>query len=324
MAHQSRFDVTSLGEVLLRFAVGPGTRLAEARSLDLKVAGAEMNTCAALASLGRKTGLLTALPNNDVAQLPLRRLRELAIDTEAVRLEPDSRIGTYYVELAGAPRTVKVTYDRMNSAASRMALKATDWEYLLDTRLLHLTGITPALSDTCRELVEAALERAQSANVPVSFDINYRSNLWPASDAGNWCDAHIREVEILCCAERDARNLFGLGGTAEEVADGLYESLRPKALVLTLGDEGALLYENGEVQRQSAVPALIVDRLGAGDALAAGLIDGWLDDSLRAGMERGVILAALALSQVGDQVITNRAEVESLAAASMTPGGIAR
>ena len=317
-------EVTTVGEALLRLSVPAGTRIVQATSFDVALAGAELNVAAALAAIGRGAKWFGALPRNPLGSFAARRLRELDLGVAGVHWAETGRLGTYYVELAHPPRPVAVTYDRKDSAAARMTADVIDWHALLDTRILHLTGITPALSDTCRELTERAMARAREEGVPVSFDVNHRNALWSAGEAAGWIDDHARDLELVLCAERDARRLFGLRGPPDDVARALWERLRPRVLVLTRGGDGALSFDGHRAHEQAALPVTIADRLGAGDAFAAGVLDGWLDDDVAEGLRRGSVLASLALAQRGDQVVTDRQEVDSLLQEAGSTGSIRR
>lgn len=307
-----RFDVTSLGETMLRLGVPTGQRLEDALTFDARPAGAESNVCAALACLGRRCSWVSRLPDNPLGHLILRRLRAADVDTSAVVLAENGRLGMYFVEFAVDPRPTRVIYDRANSAMSQMQSADVDWDTLLDTRALHLTGITPALSDSCRELVAEAIQRAQSAGVAVSFDVNYRSRLWSPAEASAALRTLVADVDLLFCSEMDARQLFGCSGDERQVLAGLQSLTRASAVVVTRADAGAIALDDGAFRQQPAVASKMVDRLGAGDAFAAGVLDGWLDGSLVKGLEQGVALAALALSQVGDMLVTSRAELAAM------------
>lgn len=317
-------DVTSLGEALLRLTAPSGMRIAEAPSFDTALAGAELNVAAALAAVGREAIWFGALPRNALGSYALRRMRQLGIGTSGVRWEEGGRLGTYYVDLAQPPRPVQVTYDRKDSAAANMKPQDVDWNALVETRIVHLTGITPALSRVSREVTERALAESRQAGVPVSFDVNYRSALWRPEDAAEWVAHNVEGVELLFIAERDARQLFEASGSTHDVARQLWERLKPRLLVVTCGDRGSLSFDGDVIHEQEAVPVEIVDRLGAGDAFAAGVIDGWLDGDAAEGMRRGAMLAGLALAQRGDQVVTDRAELHRLLAAVGRSGSIQR
>ena len=309
-----RFDVVSLGETMLRLSVPVGERLDNAQALDLEIGGAESNVCTALARLDRHCGWVSRLPDHALGSVILRSLRADRVDVEAVRRVPGERVGTYFIEYASQPRASQVIYDRANSAASRMTIDDIDWDYLLDTRVLHLTGITAALSDSCYAMVAEAIQRARRANVTVSFDVNYRAELWNAAAAGAKLRPLIAEADLLFCKSTDAALLFGCTGEPHALMSSIKTLTRAQAVLCTFGAEGARLLVDSEFHSQPAIPVQIVDRIGSGDAFAAGVLDGWLAGDVREGLRRGVALAAIALSQHGDRVLTTRAEMEAVLA----------
>jgi 2-dehydro-3-deoxygluconokinase len=316
---EPRFDVTALGEMLLRLSVPSGKRLETATSLDVNPAGAEANVLSLLARLERRTCWVGALPENPLGRLAANALRIATVDMRGVIWKKSGRMGTYYVEFGEPPRGIQVTYDRAQSCAAQLTADQIDWEALLDTRLLHLTGITPALSPSCKEIVTEAIKRARERHVPISFDINYRQKLWSETEAAQTLLPLIQNVELLFCSQADATRVFGCRGTTHEIADAMLAQSRARNIILTLGAQGALL-TNGRSLRKEGPPftTQILDRLGAGDALAAGVIHGWLDQDLLAGMRYGVTLAALALTQAGDMLITNQSELLALTKGSST------
>ena len=311
-ASEPRFDVTTLGETMLRLSVPAGVPLAEARALELHPGGAESNVCAALACLDRRCGWVSALPEGPLGELVLRRLRAAHIDTSAVVTSLQGRVGTYYVEFAAPPRAPRVLYDRAHSAVARLGVEDVDWDYLLGARILHLTGITPALSENLYTVVGEAMRRAKERGVTVSFDVNYRRKLWPVEKAASHLRTLFPFADLLICGEADAAELFGLAGSAREVLEGLQRLTPARRLVLTQGERGASALEDDELFHEAALETQPIDRLGAGDAFAAGVLDGVLDNSLTEGLRRGVALAALAISQHGDMVVTNREEMNAL------------
>jgi 2-dehydro-3-deoxygluconokinase len=312
------FDVTTLGEMLVRFSVPSGKRLENASQLDVHPAGAEANVATLLARLERQTCWVGALPDNPLGRLAVHALRTAGVDTRGVIQKATGRMGTYYVEFGEPPRGIQVTYDRTHSCATQLQANEINWDLFLDTRLLHLTGITATLSPSCLEILTQAIQRAKECNVAVSFDINYRQKLWSESDAAQTLLPLIQGVEILFCGQADAKRLFRCTGSMQEVAQGVLELSKAKHVVVSFSDQGALLWDGTEWKHEPARPTRIVDRLGAGDALAAGVIHGWLDGDLPAGLRYGVTLAALALSQAGDMVITNKSELLALSSGSST------
>lgn len=312
-AKTPRFDVTSLGESLIRLSVGAGERLATARALDVHVAGAESNVCAALAGLGRRCGWSTKLPDNPLGNLVLRRAREWGVDIGGVIMAPEGRVGTYYVELATPPLPARVTYDREGSTVRNLTSSEVDWDYLLDTRILHLTGITAALGPSLQAIVTEAVTRAKERGVLVSFDVNYRESLWPAEEAARALLPLIREADVLFCGRKDAIRLFGAQETDATQLVALQELTDAHDIVMSLGRDGAIATSAGRVFRRPAMPVRVIDRIGAGDALAAGVLDGLLEGDLERGLTLGIALASYALSLHGDVVTVDRREIDSLA-----------
>lgn len=296
----------------MRLSVPAGIRLEMARQLDMQPAGAESNVLAALARLERRCGWFSALPDNSLGRLVTNQLRQAGVDVSAVRWYEGGRIGSYFVEFAVPPRATQVIYDRANSCVTQLRPADVDWAYLLDTRLLHLTGITPALSAGCLEITGEAIRRARAAGVAVSFDVNYRAKLWGAETAAATLLPLMQDVDLLFCSRRDAITLFGCDPAPEQLMAQLAERSRARQIVVSLGEEGVMGWDGEQLYRQAARPVQVIDRIGAGDALAAGVVYGWLAGDFAAGLRYGVALAALALSQHGDMVVTARQELEGL------------
>jgi 2-dehydro-3-deoxygluconokinase len=267
------------------------------------------------------------LPDTALGDIVVRTLRTDGVDVSAVRRVAGERIGTFYIEYASAPRSIQVVYDRAESAAAHMTVADVDWDYLLDTRVLHLTGITPALSANCYALVAEAIRRARAAGVTVSFDVNYRAKLWSAAEAGERLRPLIAEADLLLCKGADAGLLFGCRGEPREVMTALKALTSVQVLYCTFGERGAAVLDDAGFAMEPALPVQIVDRVGSGDAFAAGVLDAWLAAGpgsrprpeavaglRREGLRRGVALAAIALSQYGDRMLTSRAEMETVMA----------
>ena len=308
-----RFDVTTFGEIMLRLSVSAGQRLETATNLNMCPAGAEANVVSLLARLERKTCWFGALPENPLGQLAANHLRAAGVDPGGIIWRESGRLGTYFVEFGEAPRGIQVTYDRAYSSITYLEPGEVNWDALLNSRLLHLTGITPALSNSCQEITAEALRLAKNNKVPVSFDINYRQKLWAEAKAREILTGMMQGVELLFCSRLDAMRVFGCRGGALDIAKSMFELSQAKYVVITLGEQGAVLWDGSELRHAPACPTKIIDRLGAGDALAAGVIQGWLDGDMTLGLKYGVTLAALALSQFGDMVITTKPEMISLA-----------
>ena len=320
--HRPRFDLASLGESMLRLSVPTGHRLRDTRQMDVEVGGAEGNVCMDVAQLGWRCAWVGRLPDSFLGDIVVRQLSTEGVDVSAVRRVPGERMGAYFIEYATTPRAIQVIYDRADSAAAHMTVADVDWDYLLDTRVLHLTGITPAVSESCQAIVVEAIRRARAAGVLLSFDVNYRGRLWQPAAAAECLRPLIAEADVLFCKGADAALLFGCRGEPHEVMAALKPLTGAQALYCTFGERGAAVLDEAGFTMEPAVPVQIVDRVGSGDAFAAGVLDAWLAAGVhqpapamrRDGLRRGVAMAAIALSQYGDRVLTSRAELQAVMA----------
>jgi 2-dehydro-3-deoxygluconokinase len=308
------FDVVTIGEAMLRLSVPAGVRLEEAQQLDLHVAGAEANTAIALAQLGRSVTWISGLPTSPLGRRVDRELRANGVDTSHVQWVDGERMGLYFVELAGPPRPVSVVYDRAGSAAAAMAVDQIHTEVIDSAKVVHLSGITPALSKSCRHLSLHAAERARSSSARLTVDINYRAKLWSPEDAKPCLTELAEGADLVVITREDAVDVFGVSGEALDMASRLRKLLGAGCVVLTLGDGGSVWDSDEGTGSQAAIPTVIVDRLGAGDAFMAGVIDGLLADDIDRGVQTGTALASLALGTRGDHVTTTRDEVERILA----------
>jgi 2-dehydro-3-deoxygluconokinase len=314
----ARFDITTIGEAMIRLSVPPGLRLEVADSLDIRPGGAEANLAVALARMGRRSAWMGALPNSPLGRFMANHMRVAGVDLDGVYWSNTDRLGTYYVEFAAPPRATQVIYDRADSAAARMTVDQVNWELLLDTRLLHLTGITPPLSARCSHIVTEAVARARAANIPISFDVNYRAKLWSEKAAADYIVPLVQGIELFFCGRNDAKRVMGVTGEPEAVVRQMADMTQAKLVVMSLAEQGVIAFDGKQLYHEPAKPVLIIDRPGAGDALAAGIIHGWMDGDLQHGMKMGVVMAALCLSQHGDMLITTPDEVASLVQSSDT------
>jgi 2-dehydro-3-deoxygluconokinase len=185
----------------------------------------------------------------------------------------------------------------------------------------HVTGITPALSATAAETTLEALQAARAAHIPVSIDLNYRAKLWTPAEAGRWMTSFMEYCNVLVTTEEDIERVFGMTGKDyEDVAGQVARRFPLKVVAITLRDNPlvwknawtAIAYQNGSIVRTRTYEVEIVDRLGAGDSFAAGLIHGLLDGDLQKGLDYGVAASALKHSIPGDFAWITRQEVEAM------------
>jgi len=308
------FDVVAPGEVMLRLAARPPTRLEQAQQLDVSYGGTEANVLCALARLGHRTAWISALPANVWGERLARELRGHGVDVGHVHWREGGRIGTYFIEYGVAPRPIRVVYDRKDSAFALLDESEVDWPAVAQARVVHVTGVTAALGPRPRRLFERAVESARARGALLSLDVNYRTALWSPEEARAYLEPVLRQVGLLFVGVEDARRIFRLTGEPEAVAAGL-RALAPEAVVaLTLGDQGSVVLTD-RPRRPTRLYSLdvVTDRVGAGDAFAAGFLHGWLTtgDAQRA-QDLGTALAALKCTMWGDIAVIRPGELEEL------------
>jgi 2-dehydro-3-deoxygluconokinase len=318
---EPRHDLVGLGEVMLRLAARPPQRLEQAQELDVQIGGTEANVAAACARLGLRTAVISALPSEHAwGDRTVRELMGHGVDCRGVLRRPGQRMGLYFIEYGMAPRPVRVLYDRRDSAFSRLMADDVDWALVRSARLVHLTGVTAALGDNLRDIVRRAIDEAVSAGVPVSFDVNYRSRLWSPKEARDFLAEILPRLGYLFIGSDDAATVFELEGPPERVLDGL-RRLAPSATVaLTLGEAGsAVLTAQGVCRPSKLYTVSVVDRVGAGDAFAAGFL--WatlIGRTPQQAVDAATALAALKCTVWGDLPVVSRVELEELLATDST------
>ena len=305
-------DLVAIGEVMLRLSIPSPARIETVRQLDVQVGGAEANVAAACARLGLRSAWISGLPTNAWGERIVRELTGHGVDCGHVRMIDDARVGVYFLEFGVAPRPIRVLYDRRDSAFARLTPEAIDWEPVRQARLVHVTGITPALGQTSRRIVEQALREAKA----VSFDLNYRSALWAPRDARAFVESVLPGVRHLFMGESEARTVFGLSGSAEAIVEALGR-LAPKATIALLqGQEGSMALAEGRLWRPSRTHVVqMVDPVGAGDAYVAGFLWATLNGRGPQGaVDAGAAVAALKCSTWGDVALVDARDVADLLA----------
>jgi 2-dehydro-3-deoxygluconokinase len=317
-------EIVTFGEAMIRLSPPGFRRLEQAHSLDLHIGGAELNTAMALARLGRQAAWVSRLTDNPLGRLIAGRAREAGVDTAHVLFTRDDRVGLYFLEFGAAPRASSVLYDRRDSAIAHVAPGMIPWaEVFRESRWFHVTGITPALAVGAAETTREALLGARSAGLRTSIDLNYRNKLWSTAEAGRWMREFMNLCDVLFTTEEDASLVLGIKDNDDEaVARRLLDTFPLQAVAITLRDNplvwrnswSAIACVGGRMLRTRRYEVEIVDRLGAGDSFAAGMIHGMLDGDPQKGLDWGVALSALKHSIPGDCAWVTAAEVEALLA----------
>lgn len=328
--------VITLGEVMLRLKSPGAERLLQSPALEATFGGAEANVAVALAQFGVETSFVSIIPANGVGDACVAELRRFGVSTGAIRRQGE-RLGIYYLEQGANQRATRVTYDRAGSAMAAATPNDFEWDAIFDgADWFHISGVTPALSASAAAVSLAAARAARAKGITISCDYNYRKNLWRY---GKKAPEVMRELVALAdigiANEEDCQQALGIqvaidvdrgaldpavyGALATRVLEE-FPNLQRQAITLREsvsadhnGWSAVLATRSSYLHSKKYDIADIVDRVGAGDAFAAGLIYGLraYKDDARA-LELATAAGCLKHSVSGDFGRTTLAEVETL------------
>jgi len=350
----------TFGEIMMRVAPEGFLRFRQALpgKVDVTFAGAEANVCAALAAFGERARYLTALPDTPITQALLSVLRGLGIETDCILMRGEGRLGIYFLETGANQRSSNVIYDRSGSAISLAAPEEYDFDRALDgVRWVHVTGITPSLSENAYLSTLALVKRAKESGATVSCDLNFRKKLWkwrPGTaqrDLAEQCMSEILpHADLVVGNEQDAADVLGIHAEGTSVEEGKIDAAayqevaraivarfpNVRRVAVTLRESisashnnwGGMLFDaetdagyfaplDAEGNYRPYEIRNIVDRVGAGDSFAAGLIHALNSEqysSLQMAIRFAVAASCLKHSVKGDFLYVTRDEVERLVA----------
>jgi len=304
--------VVCIGETMVMFAPRPHELIEYCDQFTALLGGAEANVAIGLERLGVHAGWIGKLPANALGRKLVNETRSFGVDTSAVVWTDKGRVGTFFVEWGAAPRPLMTIYDRANSAATTMTADDLDWDYIQCAEWVDLTGITPALSETCREATIQIAQRAREAGLKVVFDVNYRSLLWSREEARAACERILPYVNLLVATEPDMELLLGARLGREDALREVCQRYPLDAVAMTLGGEGSLGCDGQALYRASGYAPQGVNRLGAGDAFVAGLLYGYLQSGLAEGLRYGNAMSALKFTIPQNIPLVNKQDVDRL------------
>ncbi len=329
-------EYISFGEIMLRLKALGHERFFQSPSLEATFGGGESNVAVALANYGLDAGFVTALPENDIAEACIRELRGFGVDVSGIR-RSGSRMGIYFLETGANQRPSKVIYDRADSSIAQCCPGDFDWADIFQgAKWFHITGITPALSQSAADLSLEACKAAKAAGVTVSCDFNYRGKLWKyGKSAPEVMQELVRYVDVGIANEEDCQKSLGISVDVDvhsgELETSHYENLSEKVLesypdmamiAITLREsrsadtngwsaclrdrEAFMLSRHYEITD-------IIDRVGGGDSFASGLIAGLgLYEEHQQALEFAVAASCLKHSISGDFNRVSLDEVRNL------------
>ena len=322
--------VAGFGEIMLRLSTDVGKLILQSDRFNVYYGGGEANVLISLSHFGIDTKMITSVSNDDIGKSILRYLRSYDIDTEFVTLS-DHRTGIYYLQVGSGIRSSKVIYDRDNSAFCNMKVGDIDIAKALeDVDVFYFSGITLALSNDLRELLMQMLAYCKEHNIMVSYDSNYRAKLWSLEEAREATLKVLPYVDILSAGILDAENILLMNCELEDNHEKLkyyydeitktypnikhifsshrdIESSSVNKLQCNYYTDG-ILYLSNKINIDS-----IVDRVGGGDALSAGIIYSIINNKdPKYVCEFATCASALKHSILGDANLVELSDVERL------------
>jgi 2-dehydro-3-deoxygluconokinase len=324
------YDVVTFGETMLRLSPPGYQKLEQAHSVEVHVGGSESNVAVGLARLGLRSAWFSALTDNSLGRYIASHIAAQGVDTSQVLWMQTGRVGTYWIEQSVPPRSTRVIYDRSYTAISRIEPDQLPVNLFQAgrSRLLHVSGITPALSPSAAETTLEAVERAKQAGWKVSFDLNYRAKLWDANSAREWCTKFMEGADVIFAPFRDVQTIFASDLTEEDTPETalqrFHESYPQAIIVLTTGASGAVACSTDSLMVSAAgYNATPWDRVGAGDAFIAAvlsqIVKSWKEETplnLELALRWGNAAAALKYTIPGDFPLISAEEIEALVAES--------
>ena len=335
----------TFGELMLRLKSPGRERFLQSPSLEATFGGGEANVAVSLANYGLEAEFLSVIPDNAIGDAAIGELRRFNVDTSKV-IRTAGRMGIYYLETGANQRASKVIYDRAYSAISLFAPEGYDWDKVYEgVKWLHISGITPAISEETKDASLLAVKEAKKRGVTVSIDLNYRKNLWKYGvDAKEVMTEMTKYADIIIANEEDCQKSLGLkcesnieGGKLNQegylsVARQLSGRFGCKKIAFTLrtslsasdNDWAGMLYD-AEKDTSCFSPSYhihIVDRVGGGDSFGGGLIYALMngyDD--QAAINFAVAASCLKHSIEHDFNLMSTSEVASLAGGNASGRG---
>ncbi|MDF7825375.1 sugar kinase [Pontiellaceae bacterium B12227] len=315
--------VVTFGEIMGRMAAPENLRLRQTRNIEVTYAGAEASVAASICNFGGTARYVTALPKHALAEATMDSVRAVGIDTQYVLRTDEGRLGLYFLETGANQRPSNVIYDREDSAIAITPAEAYDWNAIFDgAQWLHLSGITPALSENAANATLVAAQKAKEAGCQVSIDLNFRGKLWKwdsSKSARELAQETMRQIlpliDVVIANEEDCHDVLGIRAGDTDVHSGALDTSRypevarqvveqfpnigkvaitlRESLSATHNNWGAMLYDaatdspvfaplDADGNYQPYQIKNIVDRVGGGDSFAGGLIFALITDELSA------------------------------------------
>lgn len=323
--HKS-FEVIGLGEVMLRLSPSGHERLSQCETLENRPGGSELNVVSGLSLLGLRTGIVTKVPDNAMGRLIKNKIRFYGVSDDLLIYDtsPEKRIGIYYYEYGAYPRKPAVTYDRKNSSFNSISISEMDPSIYSETKVFHTSGITLALSENTRKTAIEMIHRFKENGAYISFDVNYRANLWDEETARKTILEVLPYVDFLFVSEETSRRMMNRKGTIEEIMRDYCEEFGASLVACTnrivkspkCHSFNSTIYYHAErhcYTGKTYENIDVIDRIGSGDAYVAGVLFGLLKyGSIQEAVNYGNAMSAMKNTVIGDMPASDFEEMSRI------------
>lgn len=327
MERKKDFDLLTLGEILLRLSPPSNERIVRDSVLERQVGGAELNVASVVSLMGLRSGVISRIPDTSIGIYAKNKLRFIGVSDDYLVYDDadDARLGVYYYENGAYPRKPEVVYDRRNSSMTRLRIEELPEGIYSSTCCFHTSGITLALSRQCRETAVEMIKRFKEQGTMISFDVNFRGNLWSGKEARECIETILPYVDIFFCSEDTARLTFGKEGDVKSMMKSFTDDYDISIVAATrrtvhspkVHSFTSVIYNAREDKYYEEKPYQnieVVDRIGSGDAYCGGVLYGLLSsqgDCERA-LRFGDACSAAKNTIPGDMPSLNKREIEGI------------
>ena len=324
---KNKFDMLSFGEILLRLSPPNNERLVRGDLLQKQTGGAELNVASGIAMLGLRTGVISKIPDNDLGYFVKNYIRFCGVSDDYLiyEKEKDARLGIYFYENGAQPRKPAIIYDRRHSSMLSISIEDIPEEIYTSTRCFHTTGITLALGEGPRKTAVEMIKRFKEGGALISFDVNFRANLWTGAEAKECIEQILPYVDVFFCSEDTARLTFLKTGSAKEMMKSFTDEY-PISIVASTQrivhtpkshTFGSVIYDARKKWFYEEEPYRnieVVDRIGSGDAYISGALYGLLayDGDCQKALEYGNASSAMKNTIPGDLPSCNLREIDQV------------
>lgn len=338
MRMKKDFDLLSLGELMLRLSPPDNERITRGDTLGKQAGGAELNAITGAAMLGLRCGIISKLPANDLGTYIKNRVRLCGVSDDYLVYDQDkdARLGVYYYESGAYPRKPRIVYDRKNTSVNKLTTADYDDSIYQAARCFHTSGITLALSPQLRQTATEMIRRFKEQGAMISFDVNFRGNLWTGAEAKECIESILPYVDVFFCSEETARLTFLKEGSAREIMKSFTQEY-PISIVASTQRVvhspkrhtfGSIIYSAKEDTYYEEPPYAdieVVDRIGSGDAYISGVLYGLLsrEGDYQRALEYGNATSALKNTIPGDLLSTDLKEIDGIIREHKSTGRVA-